>query len=608
MGTTQLARGERLSIALLVGSSVAVLPWAFTPHTWVKLLVISVAVALALWKTSPVDAVPRPLALAGVLLIAWLSVATLLSSHPGTTLVGRWPRFEGVIALVVYALTALAGARLFRPGEVSKRARTEPHWAWLHVCLAWAAIVVLVVAVIQVVSDDSGIRAGSTLGNATDMALWAVLALGALLPRALQSNGRLVRVGALAAGLVIAISGSRAGYVAFVVVLAGVIAWMLRHRAIARTTLLGIGVSLAGVVGIAAAVPSVRGRLLESGTVSGRWLVWRESVALGVDNAGSGVGLGGYVDAIPGYHTAAYAESVGLQMALDSPHMWPLQVLSAGGAPGLVLSLVVLGLCVWYGREALRRADEGRGHLVVGTLAGVTAYGVGLMTHFTSPTTTPLAALLVGAALATAGRTDAALLPRWLLRPALVLLVSLLGLSTMADLHVGTALRAVNDAHIEQAAQSFDQAALLAPWNPDIPAAAAQALARRATDGDVRAGSLAVDYADRALAVIPESVEVGLAKGTALNALGRPGEAKALLDALDRRAPHHYVVLVQRGIAWFGEGNTARALADLKLASEAEPRSPTPWVVMSRIHALTGNESEATAARAEAEKRSAGPR
>lgn len=112
------------------------------------------------------------------------------------------------------------------------------------------------------------------------------------------------------------------------------------------------------------------------------------------------------MDAITGYHTLDWAERVGNTFPPDSPHSWVLQAAAAGGLP-LLLAAALAGYFILRstGRN-LRTSDiwVDRDNLT-GALAAIAAYGVILLTGFTSPATTPLAALVCGGLVSTSTRT-----------------------------------------------------------------------------------------------------------------------------------------------------------------------------------------------------------
>jgi hypothetical protein len=136
-----------------------------------------------------------------------LLAAALAGSTPVTQLIGRAPRYEGVLVLPVYLGALLAGARLLGVD----RARGSTAWF-----LRWLSIAALAVAV-EAVLETAGLgllassvaRPGSLLGNASDEGAWAVLVLGPLAAVALRVGGRLYTAGALAAATVLVCSGSR---------------------------------------------------------------------------------------------------------------------------------------------------------------------------------------------------------------------------------------------------------------------------------------------------------------------------------------------------------------------------------------------------------------
>jgi hypothetical protein len=164
------------------------------------------------------------------------------------------------------------------------------------------------------------------------------------------------------------------------------------------------------VAAAALAVPSTRSRPVGTSpfpghTVTGRVLLWGETARLVGDRPLLGVGPGGYADAIPTYHDARYERRVGAQNPPDSPHDRILQAAAAGRLPLALLAVALAVLTLARGRRAVEvQSAAGEAAAFGGMLAGLVGYGVTLLFHFTSPGTTPLAAVLGDALLADPAR------------------------------------------------------------------------------------------------------------------------------------------------------------------------------------------------------------
>ncbi|WP_441425766.1 O-antigen ligase family protein [Arthrobacter sp. YAF34] len=247
------------------------------------------------------------------------------------------------------------------------------------------------------------LRPGATLGNATDQGIIGVIAAAVLALPALRGRDWSARIGLAAAVLTTVLSGSRAailGLAAVVLVLAAAAA---TTRTIGRARAIVAGAAALCVLGAAAvAIPVARERLFSADTVNGRWLLWDESLKLIAAHPWTGVGPNGFVDAITGFHTLEWAVRVGGTFPPDSPHSWLLQAAAVGGLPLLLTAALLAFLILRSARENIRTAGPGvDGDNLTGAVAAVIAYGLMLLTAFTSPATTPVAAFICGGLVST---------------------------------------------------------------------------------------------------------------------------------------------------------------------------------------------------------------
>ena len=187
-------RPERVALALFALSGAVFLPDAFDRFDFPKLAVSAAAIALAL-SVAPRGRLPRAViaaVAAGVLLLA---IGALSSDAALTRLIGRPPRYEGVIGLSIYIGAAVSGARLLGPS------RTPGETVWFLDWLAVATVAVAVIAVLETAGSyplqSNVARPGSLLGNASDQGAWAALVLGPLLAVALTRRRPLQIAGAM---------------------------------------------------------------------------------------------------------------------------------------------------------------------------------------------------------------------------------------------------------------------------------------------------------------------------------------------------------------------------------------------------------------------------
>ena len=339
-------RVGRAAVVVAVASVLVVLPGAQNPFNLSKALVLAVACLMATFAVGRGRLPPAVLAL-GAGSLAWMVVAALASTHPVASLVGRWPRYEGLPVLLLYALAASTGARLL--GADSR----------LRPTLLYAASAVSGVLALATVLDQWGVsplghtdegRSGSLLGNATDQGLVAAMLLLLLMPTALRERTWWPLGGCVAAAAVVVLSGSRTSLLVVVVMVLVFVA--LSRRALPPLlAILALGV-------LALCVPQMRSvsrQPTRSGSArSGRADLWQ----LGLDHLWHGVGPSGDLDAIGRYQDSAWVRvTIASRRRVDSPDSWLFQALDVGGfvLPVLAVGLaVVVVLCGWRAARSRR--------------------------------------------------------------------------------------------------------------------------------------------------------------------------------------------------------------------------------------------------------------
>jgi hypothetical protein len=606
-------------IILMSASLLAFQPGGLFRFVWVKLVVVILAVLAGL--LSPAGArLPRAVKAVTAACVLWIAAAMLLSDAPLASMAGRWPRYEGLLTLAVYVAVFAVGAKVLGGSSGSGR-RTL-----LGMSLAIAGIALLVIAGLESaglrpLGGGADVRPGATLGNATDQGLAGVVIAGLL---AAQGNLDkkwqvwLHRVGLLAGVAVAVLSGSRAALAALLIVAVfGAFTWTKARSWSGPKIAAGAATAAAGIAVGVLLVPGARDRLLSAGTVDGRWLLWDRSLGLIADHPVSGVGPSGFVDAFPAYLNREWARSVGDSFPADSPHSWPLQALAAGGLPLLVLVLALIAVSVLAVVRRLRETQQAaeRRYLAV-VLVTVAAYALALLTHFTSIGTTGLVAFLCGGLVGTgagklapvrtgfisafgAGKMRA--VPRL---AGVLLVLGALAIAVpaaLAEWPMGAGARAAAEGDNAGAQRAFVQARQLRPWDSDTALLAAQAFAGPATAGDPEAARYAVEWGRAAREGAPGSLEAGTALAVGYLYSGDVPAAKDLLDGLVAESPYSTGLYVHRGVAQFGMGRSAEAIADLEHAASLDPSLDTPWRVLANIHQRLGNVQEALAASQRAE-------
>lgn len=666
-----------IALWLLVLSPAVILPGGLDRFVLVKVLAVAVGVLAAIWEP-PTGRLPR-WAIAGMALgAALLGAAALAGGAPLAQAMGRWPRYEGLVALPAYAGAFWAGARLLGPAADAARTRTLTRAVTVLVALV-GGVAVLDAVGVELLSSNVA-RSGSLLGNATEQGIVGALAAAVLLPAVLLPagataprrtgrgsrgsrgwpDGMPVHAAALALAIVtVALSGSRGALLGLAVATATAVSLVLTPpirrlvtadpaparragRLGQRTALVGGAVVVVAVLAVLVApgtASRVTGASPASGdTVAGRQLLWAQTADLVADHAVLGVGPSGFVEAAPEYHTVAWARTVGPANPPDSPHSWPLQALAAGGVGLLVLTLVLASLGLLAGVRALRalgashastdagrrspraadaeragRADRtGRAVVVVGAMAAAAGYAVAAATHFTSPGTTPLVALLAGSLCAVPALTDpvaAGSRPVLARRRAATAVVAawlvVLTPAVMAEWQLATAYRAISAGEVAgggAADGAFRRAQALRPWDGDVAVMAAHAFATVALAGYPDTAPVAHEWAERALDRIPTSALALAARSGAAEAAGDLPAAEADMAVLVDRAPTNPEWLLRRGVIRAGLGDVVGAEADFRQATELTD-DPAPWRNLEVLLRTAGDEEGAAEATREAERR-----
>ncbi|KAB1643803.1 hypothetical protein F8O06_12010 [Pseudoclavibacter sp. CFCC 14310] len=380
--------GERANLSahgavwLLVVSQFVFLPSADNRWVLPKLTMMCAAVLLSALTPAtgrlPAFVVPLIAAGAGILLIG-----VSLGNDTSAQLFGRYPRYEGIVAVPVYAAAVWAGARVIGPGASPKVRRSL--WQALAVCSLATGVVALSQLTSHSLVPTDVARPGSLLGNATDLGVIAAVIVVMLFVPAGQSvrqalhgghgGGRqasarprrdrrtiwawayaaLLVSGCVCAVLLVIRSASRAAFLALAVsaVFAAVtVVWrrLCAGRPVLRPIILPGTLIAAGISAVALLVPLTRARLLGTSafavkTVSDRMDISESTLRMVRDHPWAGVGANGFVELAPTYLNAHWYQNVGGYITLDSPHNWLLQVSVIGGLPLLVWAIVLVVTC-----------------------------------------------------------------------------------------------------------------------------------------------------------------------------------------------------------------------------------------------------------------------
>jgi hypothetical protein len=530
----------------VAAAPLAVVPGGLTRFVFAKLLVLALALVLGAYLL-PQGRLPRSvvvaLAAGGLVFVA----AALAGDTPVASLVGRWPRYEGLPVLGLYVGALWLGARVVGRGL----ART------IHVAHALGAmsLVLCLFSVLEKVgSSPLGpsdlARPGSLLGNATDQGIVAAMAALAVAGALTRHRDSFLLVSLVAALSTVALSGSR---LALFITAAGLVATglMSEKRRVAP--------SLAAVVGlvvVALAVPETRRRLPDLATAEARLIQWRLTFDLVADHPWLGVGPSRYVDAFGRYEDAEWVRFTGAGTLADSPHNLALQAAVAGGVPLLVVLVAFAAVMVRAARRSLTNHPES---LVL--LVPVAGYAVSLVGNFTVAGPTCLAAFLLGAAVAEPAPSH---VPRWHRHPvAAVAVVATVAMAAgcLADNRLADGVDQVSAGSLAEATTSIDAARSYQPLDGDISMLAAQAMTARAAAGDPLAAAPAVELARHSLDRTPDTYASLLSLGVASRTAGDADGSLAALDRLVELFPFRADAYRQRAVTrrLLGDVDGARA-------------------------------------------------
>lgn len=606
-------RSRSLGVWLAVLALVVFLPDAFTRWFLPKELMLLIALVFA--SRAPTRGrMPRVLWVligAGALLLA---LAAFASDDPLAAIMGRWPRYEGVIALPVYVAAVWLGARLLGPRASFVRLRSWSR-ALVTASLLFGAVSILEGFGLRPIPGDAD-RPGALLGNATDQGLVGAALVILLLPGLVSASTAarelllvsgaarvtgaaridviagpaMLALGVLASVLTVVISASRAGLLALGVGLGVVMLVHVMRRARAggpRAAWLAVGQGAVGALmvgGITFAIPAMRVRLLglselSLSTITDRFAIWETTAAMIAERPIFGVGPSGYLDAIALRHDADWYRSVGAGTVLDSPHNWVLQAASAGGVPLLIAALVLAAAVVAIALRRLRAvwpvppapgaaaSETARFDLLLGSFGAVVGLGAGLLTHFTTAPTGILLGLLIGVLTAVAPRADQ-LLWRRMRTGLFALWLVAFALLTAAELPLAAGVDARSAVEAES---QFDLAQALRPWDADITSIAAQSLTARVDAGDQSALPVAVAWAERAAEAQPNNLAAQYTLGVAWRASGNLDAATELFTALNEKQPADPRVLMQLGVTLIVGGDHEGGLVLIEQARELNP-------------------------------------
>ena len=666
MGSQGFFSGRRVArlwqwvIWLSVLSVIAFLPDALNRWVFPKELVLAAACVLACLLSSR-SRMPRWLWWSvgtGVLL---LTISALLGDSPIVQLLGRWPRYEGLLTLSGYVAAVWLGARTLGGNSAQSRSGTFRH-AIAVASLTLAGVSVTETFGIHLIPSNVH-RPGALLGNATEQGIVGVMFFAILTVSQLRTwlahrefnatPAKLRRTrggppldvswlelaGALGALGTVVVSASRAALAGLAVAVIAMVALEVIRSSRARRSeedryrrpifgALSIAVGSTALLASAMAFffPAIVNRTLgleplTTSTITDRFAIYETTLRLASDHLAFGVGPNGFIDAVPPYFSRSWYRAVGPGATLDSPHNWVLQALSAGGLPlallaiGLAVTTGIVGFTRWQSSISFTKSDLGEVHFA-GSGIALLAYGIALLTHFTSPGTTLLASFLLGSLLAIERPTSAQTDVVWLLtqfgRVLRVGLISVwaivLALIVIGDVALAAGVRSGSTGDLAAAKESFSTAQALRPWDADGVSIAAQVMAHAADQRQPGAAELAVLYGERALALTPGSLPLLKAVAVGQQFTGDlPGALRSMSRAAEL-APYDGEVAFRLGTVHMLSGEYELAEGELLRATELDPKDPAPWQTLAYLYEQAGRTQAADSANNRAAELSLAPR
>lgn len=570
---------HRIALWLVCAAPLVWIPGGMDRFVFGKLVLSAAAIGAAALGGRE-GRLPRVIALTVAGGLAVFVLSCLLSPTPVASLIGRWPRYEGVPVLLTYVGCVWAGARI-----VGRRTRSV-----VDSVLTSFAVASIVVGVLSALSElgweiegaSLESRTGSVLGNATDQGLVGMMLFAVLFGAAVERRTPLLIAGAAAGPLTVVLSGSRTALLATFLTLAVHVALTVREQRSRRIAEIAGGVFVAVGV-LAVALPQIRDRITEGHSITGRLLLWKESLQVGGDRWWLGA-PSTFVDKVGRYRDSDWVREVGTSHPPDSPHSWPLQALVAGGVPLLLIAVALAVLVLMVGWRAVRREQDA---LTLGLFAATIGYGAALLPNFTIAGSTCLAAFLVGCLIAEpAGRTEPKPLV-WGTAVVAALGVVLFTMGAAAERSLQDGIDHATKGDSAAADTDFDRAEHLRPFDGDVAMLAAQTQAGLADGGDTGAAARAERWARKSLDRTPDTYASGLALAVAQIHGNELDDAKRTLDRLVRLYPTEPGARIQRGLARFGLGDVDGARADLRRARTLNPRNPVPRRLLRKIDQIT---------------------
>ncbi|MHB9148468.1 MAG: O-antigen ligase family protein [Thermoleophilia bacterium] len=444
-GSTRVARASLYLLAALV-------PLAFSNFTWLPLvrasltfdeydtvkvftLYATTAIGLAAWVWSLLrrgGTVRRPWT--GWLVAAtlgWAGVATVLSVHPATSLLGTYRRYDGFLTLVAFALVFFLAVQLV--DSPARRRRLAQ-----IVSLTGAAIAVYGVA--QYLGFDPALhgtpsfgsdRGFSTMGNPSLLGGYLIFPLALSAALALTEDDRRWRIFYWVSLLIILAAWvttfTRGAWIGGALGLLMVAA--LFFRAGLRRSPVDLGFALATIAtgGVVVArslsspsdVTNVAARLgsiirFGEGSAKTRFEIWQAAFDSIKERPLFGHGPDTFGLIFKRFRPSEYLVDAGWNNVADNAHNYMLQVASGMGVPGAILLYGFFAVALYRALPAtLERAQPRSALISAGFWAGCVGYLVHLMFSLSVTGSSVLLWMGLGVLAGPSARSLSVTAPRW---------------------------------------------------------------------------------------------------------------------------------------------------------------------------------------------------
>ncbi len=575
--------------ALLMASVLAVDPFGWDRFGPLRFALISalgflaIAISYGAGDQRP-QPLPRWTVLGWTILIAAMTVSTVLATDKWTALIGTPERHFGLVTW--FLLVGLFAASSLYPNSIIRPVRGGAMWSTAAAGV-WAILESFGVGWFD--SAFAGDRAGGPFGQPAYLgaAMALLIPVSASLAFDTTAN-RAIRLCSGASGLLgliaLGLSESRAAWVGFVV--AVFIAIIQRRQLIA-----GVGFAvLLGIVLIATPLGDRATTLgeLDSGVVAGRLDEWQVGARALTDTATFGVtghGPEGYRTVFGRHVDEQYVIDYGREVITDRAHNGILDVTLTGGfAASIGLLLLQLGL----GVTAIQRmrADEVFDRALS---VGILAYGVQQLFLFPLAELDPVLWIFAGLLLARRPRRTTYPPPlfrtvsgsKQVVMATAGILAAISAIAGLSDVAADHAVKNAIDA--TEASESLEHADAARERRPDSIRYDFIA-ARVATEpGTLDAFSAALERLDHGLELSPNdpaflaersSVLLEIARRT--DVAGDLALALDAFDALDVLDPNNPAVQSDHGIALALDGRSDAAIEKLNRAILLDPDAIEP--------------------------------